>query len=453
MRTVLIFAHECAPYHRRESTVGAQRPAQFARHLPARGWRAIVLCCHRDERGVAPAEPVDARVQRALAGTLPDESVVIPTHSLPYDGALDRAWRALLPRDGTRNRVRDVLRKPLTAAKLRTGDYSQAWQPVARRAAACVAEAVRIDAVLGEHSPDAGLLLARWFSDRYGVPWIADFRDPILQPFSPIMRRLYAPIARRVLSTASTIVNVTPYWSALDAEEFGRPVMTIPNGFEASEFPPGSGRRTHFTIANAGNIWAEMRPDVFFAGLARLRGRVGPSRFAQVRFAYRGLAHDRVRAMAAAAGVTDVLDVEPYVPREAALQLLRDADVLLLFSIAPDPARDRYLQRGIYPGKVFEYFGAERPIICVPGDGAQLDELVTRTQTGVVLGSPEAIAEWLELQLARWECGERVPYEPDESERGRYTRSALAADLAGLLDRAVAGASRVAAPAHAGQEH
>ena len=43
LRTALFFAYECAPHHRAESTMGAQRPAQFAKHLPEFGWRALVL--------------------------------------------------------------------------------------------------------------------------------------------------------------------------------------------------------------------------------------------------------------------------------------------------------------------------------------------------------------------------------------------------------------------------
>ena len=53
LKTVLLFAHECAPYHHAEGTIGAQRPAQFAAHLPEFGWRAIVVCCDGKRRRVA----------------------------------------------------------------------------------------------------------------------------------------------------------------------------------------------------------------------------------------------------------------------------------------------------------------------------------------------------------------------------------------------------------------
>src|SRR5687768_237629 len=113
-KTVLIFAHECAPYHRLQSTVGAQRPAQFAKYLPAAGWRAIVLCCDATRRGDATAADSSAlskSIAEQIRNADPRESMVIATPSLPFDGMLDRSWRHFLPRNGDRSAVRDALRK------------------------------------------------------------------------------------------------------------------------------------------------------------------------------------------------------------------------------------------------------------------------------------------------------------------------------------------------------
>ena len=56
LKTVLLFAHECAPYHHAERTIGAQRPAQFAEHLPEFGWRAIDVSVgeHAPDGGLFP---------------------------------------------------------------------------------------------------------------------------------------------------------------------------------------------------------------------------------------------------------------------------------------------------------------------------------------------------------------------------------------------------------------
>src|SRR5581483_9749703 len=189
----------------------------FAKYLPEFGWRAVVLCCdHRAPgQGIAADSAIEEHVARALQEGEAECSVVIPLRPLPWDGMLDRAWRRVQTSNGGAGMLRRSVRKALTMAKFATGDYSQAWQPVARRAADVVARSAQVDACVGEHTPDAGLFLGRWFSARYDVPWVADFRDPILRPFSPAARRIYRPIARRLVSTAARTIAVTPYWSQL----------------------------------------------------------------------------------------------------------------------------------------------------------------------------------------------------------------------------------------------
>jgi glycosyltransferase involved in cell wall biosynthesis len=452
MKNLLVFAHECAPFNRRESTIGAQRPAQFARHLTAFGWRAVVLCCDAERRGTAPPgdrgavrAALQAEVRERLRAAPDDQPVVIATPSLAWDGLLDRAWHAAAgPEQGSGGALRTAVRRPLTAAKLWTGDYSQSWQPCARWAAEAVTEVIGVDACLGEHSPDAGLFLARWFARRAsgpGIPWIADFRDPILQPLTPMAQRLYRPLARHLVRSAVATVAVNPRWAELDRELFGRPAFSIPNGSDPEELAaaPAVPRDGRLTVTYAGNVLLPAHLDVFLAGLALARRRV-PGEAPGIVFRYRGLAAADVARRAGAQGVGDLCDIAGYCPRPETLGLVRASDLLLLLSCA-DP-RDPYRRDGLYPGKVFECFAARRPILCVAGDGVpggQLDALLAETRTGAVYPTPDAVADALLAARRLQQAGQSLLYQPDEAALARYTRRALAGRLAEVLDRAVAG--------------
>jgi glycosyltransferase involved in cell wall biosynthesis len=436
LRTVLFFAHECVPYHQPESTVGAQRPAQFAKYLPDFGWRAVVVCCHRDERGTRWPSEVGERVRDALKSARADRSLVIPTPSLPWDGTLDRVWRRALPRGSHDSVLRAAARKPLTLAKFFAGDYSQAWQPCAREGATVVAREMQIDACIGEHSPDAGLFLAQWFARRFRVPWIADFRDPILQPLSPLGRIAYAPIARRLVSTAACVINVTPYWAELDSRQLRRPSVCIPNGFDPEEFaaaplPPADGE---VSIAFTGTMWREMQLEMFLEGLRGALAALSEHGHSRLRFVYRGRAVEDVRTLASRYGVADAVDARGQIPRAESLALLERSSALLLLSIPRGRSGDVYTERGFYPGKTFEYFGARRPILCVPGDGALLDELIGRTRTGVILPTAEHVTAWLLRAVELAQSGQSLEYQPDEGEMLGYSRREQARALACLLD-------------------
>jgi glycosyltransferase involved in cell wall biosynthesis len=440
LRTLLVFAHECAPYHRPQSTIGAQRPAQFAKHLPEFGWRAVVVCCDRDRRRRGSLEGLAEQIRAAIRTADPQRSLILPTPSLPWDGWLDRLWHATAPADGRAGRVRDLLRRPLTVAKFLTGDYSQSWQPCAWVAAQVVAEETPVAACMAEHTPDAGLFLARRFARRFGVPWVADFRDPILQPLRPMARKLYAPVARRLLATAAATINVTPALARADGALFKRPSHCIPNGFDPDEFRhlPEARRNGCLLIAYAGNILRNQRLEPFLQGLALARQALGQRAAGKLRFWYRGNAREQVVRLARQHGVVDLIDTAGRLDRSEVLRLLGKADILLLLSIASFPPEDAlYFAAGICPGKTFEYFGVRRPILCVPGDGGLLDELLRETNTGVTARTPQAVADFLVYAFGEWEQGRPVPYRPNESAVARYHRRGQAARLAAVLDEVV----------------
>ena len=439
-RTVLIFAYECAPYNKPESTIGAQRPAQFAKYLPEFGWRAIVICCdaRKRDRGWLPneREEIAAAVDEDTC-----ESRVVATPSLPHDGVLDRAWRA------TRSSVLPgavIARKALTFARFFSGDYSRSWQPCARDAARLIAQRTRIDACIGEHSPDAGIFLARWFSKTCGVPWVADFRDPMLFGFPPRVRPLLEPFARRMLSAASHIVNVTPHCVELDETLFDPPVSLIMNGFDPDQFAGQVARSvSQFRIVYTGNLWLPESFRVFCDGLAALRDRIGADNFARVRFVYRGVAAARILAIASDAGVGDALDCGDHVDHATALSLIRTGHVLLVLSTSDVQHRDPYWERGVYPGKTFEYLGSRRPILCVPGDGASLDQLLCDSRGGVSLQNAGEIAAYLERMYEIWNREHDVPQCDNESIVGRYSRRVGARQLAGVLNTVVGHPNRL----------
>jgi glycosyltransferase involved in cell wall biosynthesis len=440
LRTVLIFAHECAPYNRLESTVGAQRPAQFAKYLPDFGWRAIVLCCDSNQRRTARRQDLDGIAEsamRRLRDADPSRSVVIPTPSLSADGLLDRWWWSAVS-DGRKGPLTNLRRRSLTTAKFVTGDYSQSWQPCARRVAEAIAQEVDIDSCIGEHSPDAGLFLARWFSNTYHVPWVADFRDPILQPLTLIARKAYRPIARRLLRTATCTVNVNRRWAEMDHSLFGCPGWSIANGFDDEEFTsPDRADSGMFTVVYTGRVDRVQRMEIFFEAMAIARETIDAEEFSTIRFLYRGVSCDKVCALAARFALTDIIDAGPHIDRRESLSLLINADLLLLLSVDNARPRDEFYAAGFYPAKVFEYFGARRPILSVPGDGGLLDELIEETATGVVLRSAGEIAGYVKKAMMEWKNGRPLPYEPNERSVSQYTRRNLAGRMAEVLNSAV----------------
>jgi glycosyltransferase involved in cell wall biosynthesis len=441
VRNLLLFAHECAPHHRPESTIGAQRPAGFARSLPKFGWRAVVLTCDIERRRSATRKDLPRIVEDALVRFRtadPKESVILPLPSLRRGGLVDRMSYALPTGEG----LAGLAGKPLTALRAFAGDWSASWQPVAQAVADALTAETHFDACLGEHSPDAGIFLARWFHRRHGVPWAADFRDPALAAYTPRSAALYAPVLRRLVSTAAFSVAVTPRWAELDREDLRLPVHCIPNGFIPEEFAgtPAPIAPAPLRVVYAGRIASQQDLRPFLLGMGRLAQR-DPGAAEHVRFVYRGRSHALAGALADACGVRGLVDIGDEIPRERCLELLTGADLLLLLSAAGVEG-NRWFEDGFYPGKVMEYLGARRPMLCVPGDGGVLDELLGETRAGSVARTPEEVARFLEVAAEIRAAGRALPYEPDEAVVAGCTRERQSLTLAGLLDGLVRGPRR-----------
>ena len=135
LRTLLLVSYHFPP----SSASGSFRLLGFARHLVRHGWRTVVVAPPR-----MPFEPVDEK----LSLQVPPETVV---HSVPFPRG-NRLTRRLVP--------------------------FAAWVPPALKACARAIAAERPEALLTSSPPPMIHLLGRLLKARYGLPWLADYRDP-----------------------------------------------------------------------------------------------------------------------------------------------------------------------------------------------------------------------------------------------------------------------------------
>ena len=200
--------------------------------------------------------------------------------------------------------------------------------------------------------------------------------------------------------------------------------MTISNGcdfddFAGLDYTPAS----RFRITHAGSFFGKRDPRPFLTGARRVAASTSQARFlGDFRSSDREWADER--------GLGDRLELIPYAPRQAALELQRDSEALLL--LIPDAGGRG---KGVLSGKVFEYLAAERPILAaVPPDGAAAD-LIRETGAGVI--APPDDVEALKNALAelheRFANGGLPGTEIPEATRHRLSRRARAEELAELV--------------------
>jgi len=389
--------------------MGAQRPYQFAKHLPKFGWQAIVLCSDfRTRHSIDPRSDWKAVVKKLvleqLAGRVQDQSITLALPSLRYADWVDRLWLLAVEHDNRKGTFapksglgNSVQRKIGTFLKLFRGDHSQSWQQVAVYAGEVIlASGVTVDVLMAEHGPDAGLFAAHELHTKAAIPWIVDFRDPVLQPVNRNIRFLIRFFLKRKMHSARMLVNVTKAWSEWDRIDFDKESVCITNGFDPDEFKNEVSRSplSVLKIGAYGNISLPGDLRLLFEGLSEWEKQRGKLAW---EFHYFGKMTSQFLLLAKEFRVEDHFYIHESVGREELFSKLQEVDVLVLFSLNTAANSDPYLTRGYLPGKVFELMGLQKPFLVIPGDGGELDELALKSKLGFVTGSKEDLVSRLEF--------------------------------------------------------
>lgn len=281
-----------------------------------------------------------------------------------------------------------------------------------------------------------------------GLPWVADFRDPMLQssyPSSSAQRKVFGWIERQTISRAAAAIFTTH--SAMESYKARFPradhdkFVVIENGFDEEGFsapvpaaPRQPGRR--LTLVHSGVLYHTGRdPSPFLGALAQLKaaGKVGADALRVVLRAPGDM--DDIRRHVRAIGVEDLVEVAPPVPYREALSEMLDADGLMIFQGTPFNTQ--------IPAKVYEYFRARKPILGLVDTGGETARVLRAAGFDAIadMDSRDAIAPVLEQFLADVRAGSA--HVASEELIAASSRTHRARQLAEVLDRAVlAGASR-----------
>ena len=150
-----------------------------------------------------------------------------------------------------------------------------------------------------------------------------------------------------------------------------------------------------------------------------------------LRLRFVGQVSEQLRAQIAAAGLAAHTEYRPFVPHRESVAELLAASALLM--AVPDVPRNR----GILPGKIFEYLAARKPILCLGPAGCDADLILRECQAGQALPYEDGalLRQALEALVQRWQH----PPVPDAAapQPARYARRVLTGQLAALV-RAVA---------------
>ena len=341
---------------------------------------------------------------------------------------------------------REVLRWRLTAP----GDYLrafEAWMYFARDAAwnAPAAAAARAIVRPGVHQaviscgPPHMAHRAGWqVARRAGLPFIMDMRDPwsqaraLLAHFaSPLWLRLAARHEREAVRRAALVVTNTEAMGVAMQQAYpaaGDRVITVMNGYDEESIPKVP-RGARFSIAYAGSIYLDRDPRVLLRAAGRFvrELHLRPEQFGIDLIGNVERFGDlSVAALARDAGLDGFVHLGPPRPRQAMMEFLAGASMLL--SLPQD------LPLAI-PSKLFEYMQIDAWLLVLAKRDSATERLLRGSGADVVEPDDEdRLTAVLHQRYAEFVRGERpAPL----AAGGRFSRRAQAEVLFTAIDRVV----------------
>jgi glycosyltransferase involved in cell wall biosynthesis len=262
----------------------------------------------------------------------------------------------------------------------------------------------------------ASHVAAVWLKARFGLPWVADFQDPIVDnpfrnrrwpyPYDELMERILFRQADRLLANTDTVAAVWseryPQWKCK--------ISVLWNSFdpaEQMELKP-SVRREHRVIAHIGSLYGDRHPGKLLAIMERLSENHPPVPPVRVQLVGRiegdvlnshGSMFDRLVQKG-------LLEFEnELVPRQAASQAMADADFLLLLDLNSSEASFQL------PSKLLDYIRIGRPILAFTSKDSPVERILERAGILHLCISPkepdglaaEQISKFLSLPTQRRE--------------------------------------------------
>ena len=413
-RRVLVIAYYFPPM----GLSGVQRIARFVKYLPDFGWEPTVLTIRPGGYFAFDTSLSDELAQRRID--------VSRTRSIDPTRLFGRRATVSMPKETRRKAISEL------SQWFMLPDNKIGWLPFALREGNRLMTEQHFDAVLSTAPPYTAHLIGAALSRRHRVPLLLDYRDDWLDnprhvyPTS-LHKRIHRSMEQHAAANASAVVSINSVIASAITSRVGKEVGVIEQGFDPQDFSESIAPDPDvFRLTYTGVFYDAQRPDTFLSGCARFLER-RPEARQHLKLDFAGTLSENAIDLARSLGLADLLTFHGYLPHPEVVRLQQRSNVLWMV-IGRRPGAE-----SISTGKLFEYIGANKPILALVPDGAARDLLGDYNMAvRVDPDAPEDIAEALDRLYDDWTRG--TSPKPDADFISRFDRRLLTGRLASMLD-------------------
>ena len=364
---ILIVSYHFHP----SSTIGAVRWTGLARGLEGLGWETSVISADLrtgsygariiPHRRAGIGSPERLGFARILPERLPE---------LVFKARRQVLGREEFPDSISVPRGRSRLRREISAI-LAAPDLERRWSLYGLSVARNLRSKWKADIVVSSGPPHSAHLLGAKLASEWGVPWVADLRDPLIfvpDPLTWVGRFSNSFLEQLILRDSSLVLTTSPTLTEDLQHRLGMAgVFTLPNGVMLQELLASRAEpSSSFSISHIGSVLAGRNPAPIlnvFLGLRRAAPQDDPLSDSVFRLVGNVTPEHRapLEKMAAESSLPEALEILDPVPRPHAWSLLRTSGLAVILA---------QNQHHSIPGKLYEAIAARVPAMVVTEKGS-----------------------------------------------------------------------------------
>ena len=449
MKKVILIAF----YFNQVNEIASKRLRALAKYLPEFGWEPIVIV---PDLGFVPSENADLNCR------------IITTD---YEDMFSKYLNKIKPSKNVQSNVSDKSKSQnnnLSQDKLKDStsvsnplvskaismagevfaypDGMKYWYEPAFKAASEIIENEEIEGIISSSWPITAHKIAKSLSDKYDIPWIADLRDLWnLNPYVShtairnhfeknlelkIFENVDAlttttDLAKETLATLHPNTKIVSILSGYDEDDF-KFLKDYSNQINNSNDDTSSFKTNKLNFIYAGSLYSGKRdPTLLFKAIRQLEdeGKLDSSKIAIDFYGDSG----NISEIASEFNLLDIVNVGGRISHDEVLKKQLNSDILLLISWNNEK------EKIFIPGKIYEYFALQRPVLSIGYKEGSLKDLIEKTDVGYHVSDLESTKksllkfynEFIENGFIQFKGGEAIK---------DYSMVEMAHNFANLLD-------------------
>ncbi len=295
-----------------------------------------------------------------------------------------------------------------------------------------------VDAMISSGPPHSLHLIAQPLQKKLNIPWIADFRDPWTNidyyqelNLSKWADKKHHRLEKEIISQADKVLVIGKTMKEEFTKIVNRDVNIITNGFDTSDFPETIPSINHqqFRIIHLGMMNKARNHEIFWKVLKEICDE--NKDFQKVlNIQLIGKVDLSVHESVTKYQLQEQVEFIPYINHNEVFSIEQQASLLYL-SINNTPNA-----KSVITGKIFEYLGAKRPILCIgPVDGDAAD-IIHQSNTGYVVEFDDE-QKLKEILISAFNHFQNNSLNIQSEGILKYSRKELTKELAKLLDEII----------------